>query len=594
LPIASSLGHKVMARLLSVNVGLPRDVAWQGKTVRTAIWKAPVEGQRAVRRLNIDGDGQGDLAGHGGEHRAVFVYQIDSYRYWQNQLGRNDFTYGQFGENFTVEGLSDAEVCIGDRYRIGGALFEVTQPRVTCYRVGIRMNEPQMAALLVARGRPGFYFRVLEEGEVRAGDEITLVASGPERMSVLEINALLYMPGHPRSQLERALRIPALSAGWRGSFEALLTQERSGDATTGNAGLTAASGPPPAWLGFRPFRVSRKVRESVDVISLVLEPTDGRPIATALPGRFIVLRLEPASGAPALMRSYSLSGEPSAERYRVSVKRESHGAASVYVDDELKIGDIVQASAARGSFTLRPGATPVVLLSAGIGATPVLAMLHALAAEASMREIWWLYGTRSGREHPFAEETRMLLKALAHSHSHIRYSSPDPEDRPDAPGRLDMQALKELRLPRNGDFYICGPSTFMSDLTAGLAAWGVAPDRIQTEGFGAGPSITPGIAASPSRPPHLPAGPSGSGALVSFGRSGLNVQWGPMFHSLLELAEACDVPVRWSCRTGVCHTCETGLVAGTVSYRPEPVDAPVDGNVLICCSQPEGDVVIDL
>ena len=211
-----------MARLLSVNMGLPRDVTWQGKTVHTAIWKAPVEGARMVRQLNIDGDGQGDLAGHGGEHRAVFVYQIDSYRYWQNQLGRKDFTYGQFGENFTVEGLSDAEVCIGDRYRIGGALFEVTQPRVTCYRVGIRMNEPKMAALLVAHGRPGFYFRVLEEGEVKAGDEIMRVASSSESMSVFEINALLYMPGHPRSQLERALRIPALSAGWRGSFEALL------------------------------------------------------------------------------------------------------------------------------------------------------------------------------------------------------------------------------------------------------------------------------------------------------------------------------------------------------------------------------------
>jgi ferredoxin-NADP reductase/MOSC domain-containing protein YiiM len=585
-----------MAQLLSVNVGLPRDVAWQGKTVRTAVWKAPVEGPRVVRRLNIDGDGQGDLAGHGGEHRAVFVYQIDSYRYWQDQLGRSDFAYGQFGENFTVEGLPDAEVCIGDRYRIGGALFEVTQPRVTCYRVGMRMNEPQMAALLVARGRPGFYFRVLEEGEVGAGDEIALVASGPERMSVFEINALLYMPGHPRNQLERALRIPALSAGWRGSFEALLAQEQSG--ATGNAGLAAASGPPLAWRGFRPFRVSRKARESDDVISLVLEPTDGRPIAAALPGQFIVLRLEPAPGAPALMRSYSLSGEPSAERYRVSVKRESHGAASVYVDDRLEVGDIVQVSAARGSFTLRPGAAPVVLLSVGIGATPVLAMLHALAAEGSMREIWWLYGARSGREHPFAEETRMLLKALAHGRSHIRFSSPDPEDRPgvdfDAPGRLDMEALKALSLPPDGDFYICGPTAFMSDLTAGLAAWGVARDRIHTEGFGAGPSITPGIAASPPQPPHLPAGPPGSGALVSFGRSGLNVRWGPAFQSLLELAEACDVPVRWSCRTGVCHTCETGLVAGTVGYRPEPVDAPADGNVLICCSQPEGDVVIDL
>jgi MOSC domain-containing protein YiiM len=200
-----------MGRLLSINVGLPQDITWQGQTVHTGIWKAPVNGPRMVRRLNIDGDGQGDLHGHGGERRAVFVYQMESYRYWQNYLGRNDFTYGQFGENFTVDGLSDAEVCIGDLYRIGGALFEVTQPRVTCYRLGIRMNEPEIAALVVKHGRPGFYFRVLEEGEVEAGNEITQVASGPERMSVSEIDALLYMPGHPRAQLERALRIPALS-----------------------------------------------------------------------------------------------------------------------------------------------------------------------------------------------------------------------------------------------------------------------------------------------------------------------------------------------------------------------------------------------
>jgi len=586
-----------MGHLLSVNVGLPRDVTWQGKTVHTGIWKTPVKGPRMVRRLNIDGDGQGDLTGHGGERRAVFVYQVDSYRYWQDQLGRNDFTYGQFGENFTVDGLSDKEVCIGDRYRIGGALFEVTQPRVTCYRLGIRMNEPEMAALVVKHGRPGFYFRVLEEGEVEAGDEIIRVASGPERMSVFDIDALLYMPGHPRDQLERALRIPALSAGWRRSFEALLTQERKDGARTGNAGLTAAPSPPPAWRGFRPFRLSRKVRESGNVISLVLEPADGQPVAAALPGQFVVLRLGPTS-APALMRSYSLSGEPSAVSYRVSVKREAHGAASAYIDDELRVGDIVHASAARGSFTLRPGDTPVVLLSAGIGVTPVLAMLHALAAEASTREIWWLYGTRNGREHPFAEETRGLLTTLSRRHSHICYSSPDPEDRPnvdfDAPGHLNMGAIQELNLPRNGDFYICGPSTFMSDLTAGLTALGVAPDHIHTEMFGSSPSITPGIAASPRRPPHLPAGPPGSGPTVSFARTGLNVRWGSSFQSLLELAEACDVPVRWSCRTGVCHTCEAGLVAGTIGYRPDPVDAPADGNLLICCAQPEDDVVIDL
>ena len=586
-----------MGRLLSVNVGLPRDISWRGQTVHTAIWKMPVEGPRMVRRLNVDGDGQGDLAGHGGERRAVFVYQMDSYRFWQSQFGRSDFTYGQFGENFTVEGLSDAEVCIGDRYRIGGALFEVTQPRVTCYRVGIRLNEPKMAALLVKHGRPGFYFRVLDEGEVEAGDEITQVASGPERMSVFEVNSLLYMPGHPRNQLERALRIPALSVGWRHSFEALLTQERQGGGTTGNAGLTAASGQPPAWPGFRPLRVARKVRESGNVISLVLEPTDAQPLAAALPGQFVVLRLGPGSAA-ALMRSYSLSGEPGTMHYRVSVKREAHGAAGAYIDDEIKVGDVVQTSAARGDFTLKPGDGPVVLLSAGIGVTPVLAMLHALAAGASTRDIWWLYGTRNGREHPFAEETRGLLKGLTHHHTHIRYSSPDPQDRPDVDfdtaGRLNTQVLQELDLPRDADFYICGPSSFTSDLSVGLAASGVTPDRIHTEMFGAGPSITPGIAASPRRPPHLPAGLAGSGPLVSFARSGLNVRWGPTFHSLLELAEACDVPVRWSCRSGVCHTCESGLVAGKTGYRPDPIDPPADGNVLICCAQPDGDIVIDL
>src|SRR5579872_4455839 len=189
-----------MPRLLSVNVGLPRDIAWRGETVRTAVWKEPVEGRRMVRRLNIDGDGQGDLAGHGGEQRAVFVYQMDSYRYWERFLGRNDFSFGQFGENFTVDGLLDKEVCIGDRYRIGDAIFEVTQPRVTCFRVGIRMNEPRMPALLVAHHRPGFYFRVLREGQVGASDDIVKIADGPEPISVADLDALLYLPGHSSDQ----------------------------------------------------------------------------------------------------------------------------------------------------------------------------------------------------------------------------------------------------------------------------------------------------------------------------------------------------------------------------------------------------------
>jgi MOSC domain-containing protein YiiM/ferredoxin-NADP reductase len=419
-----------MARLLSVNVGLPRDIEWQGKTVHTAVWKTPVQGRRMTRRLNIDGDGQGDLAGHGGEHRAVFVYQIESYRYWQNQLGRNDFIYGQFGENFTVEGLADTEVCIGDHYRIGDALFEVTQPRVTCYRVGIRMNEPQMAALLVSHGRPGFYFRVLEEGEVGAGDEVVKIEASPERVTVAEINALLYLPGHPASGLERALRIPALSTGWRASLEALLDRERKGSATTGNPGLGPPMGPAPAWQGFRPLRVSRKLHESSDVTSLVLEPADGEPLTAALAGQFIVLRLRPGSDESALLRSYSLSGAPSEDRYRIRVKREPLGAGAAYIDMRVQTGDILDASAPRGSFTLQQGERPVALVSAGIGATPVLAMLQALAAERTRRAVWWIHGARNSSEHPFAAEVRELLKTLPGSRSHIRYSAPKPTDRP--------------------------------------------------------------------------------------------------------------------------------------------------------------------
>src|SRR5580700_8314106 len=248
------------SRLLALCVGLPRERAWRGRSVRTGILKEPVVGRRMARRLNIDGDGQGDLKGHGGEQRAVLVYQLESYRYWERELGRPEFAFGQFGENFTVDGLSDREVCIGDRYRIGDALFEVTQPRVTCYRVGMRMDEPRMAALLVSHGRPGFYLRVLEEGLIGAGDEIVKIADGPEHMTVAEIDALLYLPGHRREDLLRALRIPALSPGWQGSFRALLDEEPGG----GNAGLGVTS-PPPAWAGFRPLTVTAITRESDSV-----------------------------------------------------------------------------------------------------------------------------------------------------------------------------------------------------------------------------------------------------------------------------------------------------------------------------------------
>ncbi len=421
------IAEKRAGRVLSVNAGLPRDVTWRGRTVHTAVWKQPVPGPRMVRRLNIDGDGQGDLAGHGGEHRAVFVYQIESYRYWQQQLGRDDFVYGQFGENFTVTGLADDQVCIGDRYRIGEAVFEVTQPRVTCYRVGIRMDDPRIPALLVSHHRPGFYLRVLREGAVQAGDEIAQIAAGPEAMTVAEVDALLYLPGHSRAKVAQALRIPALPDGWKASFLAMLDQPESPGGSAGNAGLTAV-GVPPAWPGFRPMAVTAVERETESVVSVRLADPGPAAVPPALPGQFLTLRLPASPGGPPLLRSYSLSGPPGASSYRISVKREPHGAGSEFIHARVRAGDLLEVAAPRGTFILRPAPTPVLLISAGVGATPVLAMLHALAAARSGRDIWWLHSARSRAEEPFAAESRSLLAQLPSGHRYISYSRPGPDD----------------------------------------------------------------------------------------------------------------------------------------------------------------------
>jgi ferredoxin-NADP reductase/MOSC domain-containing protein YiiM len=509
----------------------------------------------------------------------VFVYQIDAYRYWERELSRDDFTFGQFGENLTVDGLADDEVCIGDRYRIGGALFEVTQPRVTCYRVGIRMDDPAMPSLLVAHHRPGFYLRVLEEGPVQAGDAIVKVADGPERLTVAQVDALLYLPGKSRERLERALRIPALSEGWKGSFRGLLAKP-------------AAEAP--AWPGFRPLRVAEIRRESAAVSSFRLVATDDTaPAPRAQPGQYLTVRLRPDPDAPALIRSYSLSDLPDERGYRISVKRE--GAGSRYMHDHVKVGDVLEVAAPRGSFVLREDSRPVVLISAGVGATPVLAMLHALARERSGRPVWWLHGARDRDEHAFGPEVDSLLAALPDAHRVVAYSRPgaDAPDH-DVAGRLDLALLERVAVPADADYYLCGPDGFMRAIGAALTARGVAPERVATEVFGAVAVHASGIVRAGDRAPHRPDGPPGEGPTVTFSRSNVAVAWDDRFPSLLDLADACDVPVGFGCRNGVCHNCESGLLAGAVSYDPNPLEPPPEGRVLVCCSRPESEVTLDL
>jgi ferredoxin-NADP reductase/MOSC domain-containing protein YiiM len=572
-----------MPSLLSVNVGLPRDVPWQGKTVYTGVWKYPVEGPQMVRRLNIDGDGQGDLHGHGGEQRAVLVYQIESYEHWRQYFGRDDLSYGNFGENLTVDGLADDEVCIGDRYRIGEAEFEVTQPRVTCYRVGLRLGEPQMAALLVSHHRPGFYMRVISEGHIEAGDDIVRTRTGPGALSVADTDALLYLPGHDTAKLRLALQIPALSPGWQGSFRDLL--EAAGPASA-----------EPAWAGFRRLRVTDVVPESTTVSSIHLAQADGSQLPAVRAGQYLTLRITGA-GKPAPVRSYSLSSAPDATTYRISVKREPHGLVSSYLNDKVRPGDVLDAAAPRGEFVLDAGTGPVLLISAGIGVTPVLSMLHELAASRSDRDVWWLQGARGPREHPFASEAQTLLKSLPHVREYVFYSAATPDERQLAgarAGRLTARQLTELAIPETASAYVCGPASFMADMQEALAAAGIGAANIHTELFGALPSINPGLTKGSRVPPHQPEDPSATGALVTFARSGIATRFPASQHSVLDLADACDVPTRWSCRTGVCHTCSTPLLSGSISYSPEPLEPPAEGEVLICSAQPKTDIVLDM
>jgi ferredoxin-NADP reductase/ferredoxin len=313
----------------------------------------------------------------------------------------------------------------------------------------------------------------------------------------------------------------------------------------------------------------------------------------------VIVRLNAAADGRAVFRSYSVSGPPSVERYRISVKREPDGVAGTYLHERVHVGATVDVSSPRGSFILQPGERPLVLLSAGIGATPVLAMLHALVCGHSLRQVLWLHAARDGAHHPFAAEARDLVQALAHGRGYICYSQPLSRDRVgmnfDAVGHFSKAVFDELRIPPEAEVYLCGPNRFMADMREILGGSGVPRERIHVEIFNGGESMTPGMVATSRPAPHPPPNPRDTGALVSFARSGIAARWvASAYRNILELAEACDVPVRWSCRAGVCHNCESGLVSGAVAYAPEPLDRPSVGNLLICCSQPTGDVVIDL
>jgi ferredoxin-NADP reductase/MOSC domain-containing protein YiiM/ferredoxin len=581
-------------KLVSVNVSMPRTVTHEGRHVTTGIFKEPVAARVMVRKLNVDGDGQGDLKVHGGVNKAVNVYDLESYRYWQRELGRDDLAYGQFGENFTVEGMPDDAVHIGDVFQVGSATLEVTQPRVPCFKLDMKMGLPGFSRQFLTSGRLGFYFRVLKEGEVGAGDSIKRVRVGPEKVTVREFARIYYFDQDNQEAIRRILRIPSISRGWRRSFEELLD-------VPGEKGKKGRA-EEPAWQGFRTFIVVRKVPESSTITSFYLVPEDGEPLPLYMPGQFLTVKMHLPGHTKPVIRSYSLSQSPGKdEYYRVTVKRESHPddpriiTASHYLHDLVEPGERLQVAAPRGSFFIDPREeTPVVLISGGVGLTPTISMLNAIVSSGKKRPVWFVHGAINGIHHAMSKHMRDVAAENENVTAHICYSRPRPEDREgreyDSRGHVTVDLLKNLLPGRDMDFYLCAPPPFMLSMMEGLQEWGVPKERIRFELFGPASLLKEG-----ARPKRLKRDkdPDEEAFQVAFLHSGITARWDPDYANLLDLAEDHGVFPDFGCRSGICSTCMYDLVEGEVEYAYEPLDQPAPGRVLLCCTRPKSELVID-
>ena len=581
------------AKIVSINVSESKEIMHNNKSVMTGIFKTPVEGQVLLRRLNLEGDGQADLWGHGGAFRAVYVYSVENYDYWRRELGRDAFSYGQFGENFTVEGMLDDDIHIGDVFQIGGALVEVSQPRIPCYKLAIKMGIDNFQNRFLESGRVGFYFRVLEEGEVSVGDTFQLVSRDPNGMSVREISDLLFFNTEDLEGTRKALFIPALAHGWKGSFVERLAKA---DVSTETA------------KGFRNFVIQQKQAESETITSFYLVPTDGAPLAPYLPGQFLTFELTIPGQPKPVMRTYSLSDSPGHDYYRVSIKRQPSphdqpdllpGLASNYFHDHVDVGTILRVGPPRGRFHLDLESNrTVVLLSGGVGLTPLISMMNAIVESGSGRRVWFIHGTRNGREHAMGAHVRRLAQENDNVNLHIRYSAPTPNDALardyHSQGHIDIALLKQLLPLDDYEFYLCGPPSFMKSLYCGLLSLGLVESRIHYEFFGPGSALLEEAEPCGQAPIRSAQDELSGECEVTFARSGVTAPWDPNCETILDLAEHQGLSPPYSCRSGICRTCMCKLVEGEVEYLEEPLSAPDPGCVLLCVSRPKTKLVVEV
>ena len=357
--------------------------------------------------------------------------------------------------------------------------------------------------------------------------------------------------------------------------------------------------------GPRQYELVRKVQESEVISSFYLRPVSQEPLAAFRPGQFLTLDLVASSGN-ALRRTYSLSSGPAVtDCYRISVKRETQGAGSRILHDETEVGAQLTIHNPKGDFVLdQDSDRPVVLLSGGVGLTPMISMLNALTEE-DRRDVFFVHACDSGAVHALADEVRELVERSGRIRHHICYRKPGSADvlgrDYDSEGFVSKQLLQQLLPIDDYEVYLCGPPIFMQLMYELLCELGIGEERIAYEFFGDSvPLRRSSEGQSPDNEPmqnDAPDGPlvmTGDAPLVTFSASGIQVPWLGNHESLLELAEASGLSPEFSCRAGVCNTCECSIGSGDVSYFDEPLSTPEAGRALICCSIPDSDITLDL
>lgn len=360
--------------------------------------------------------------------------------------------------------------------------------------------------------------------------------------------------------------------------------------------------PKPAgvWKGLRDFTCVRKVSESAVITSFHFAPIDGGEVPRFRPGQHVPVEVTLPGREDPIRRVYSLSNRPGEGVLRISVKREADPAlASGFLHDAVEVGSVIRLRPPGGQFHLdETSRRPVVLLSAGVGVTPMVAMLEHLAAQGASRRVWFFHAATSGREHAFGARVREIARDFGNARVHVTYARPRPDqDRighhHDSEGRLSVELLKTILPWDDYEFYVCGPKPFMSGVIGDLFASGVRPDRVRWETF-SGEKLDVAAPEAPLSGTQGAPVPARIAATVTFKRSGKTAMWKAGCGSLLDLAEKAGIETRSSCRTGECFSCVTRILSGRVDYDHELDDIPDQGTVLLCSAMPKGDVILDI